>query len=412
MDKKAIILYIEDNIANQKLVQRVLERHGYEIFIANDGLEGIALAREKHPHLILMDINLPNMDGKEITTRLRGIPHFEKTPIVALTANTSPNSRAQALAAGCNGFLTKPIDISTFPQQVESFLKGRVDTLSQGEQSEQLKLYAQKLVEKLETKVKELQEVNQQLRDLDRMKSDFIVLVSHELRTPLTLINGYSYLLKERAKQAETQKDEQLAYIANGLTKGIERLSQVVNEIISVSRIAAGVLELSFAPIQVEELIEEILKGHRENCEKRQLQVTVKNLTDLPIIHGDSTQLKTAIDNVVGNAVKYTPDNGQITISGRPLSDAIVLTVQDTGIGIPIDEQRRIFEQFHILGSIQNHTTSKSSFRGGGLGLGLPIAKGIVEAHQGRIWVESDRRDLENPPGSTFHILLPLKPNK
>lgn len=412
MDKKAIILYIEDNIANQKLVQRVLERHGYEIFIANDGLEGIALAREKHPHLILMDINLPNMDGKEITTRLRGIPHFEKTPIVALTANTSPNSRAQALAAGCNGFLTKPIDISTFPQQVESFLKGRVDTLSQGEQSEQLKLYAQKLVEKLETKVKELQEVNQQLRDLDRMKSDFIVLVSHELRTPLTLINGYSYLLKERAKQAETQKDEQLAYIANGLTKGIERLSQVVNEIISVSRIAAGVLELSFAPIQVEELIEEILKGHRENCEKRQLQVTVKNLTELPIIHGDSTQLKTAIDNVVGNAVKYTPDNGQITISGRPLSDAIVLTVQDTGIGIPIDEQRRIFEQFHILGSIQNHTTSKSSFRGGGLGLGLPIAKGIVEAHQGRIWVESDRRDLENPPGSTFHILLPLKPNK
>lgn len=412
MDKKAIILYIEDNIANQKLVQRVLERHGYEVHIGNDGLEGIALAREKHPHLILMDINLPNMDGKEITTRLRGIPHFEKTPIVALTANTSPNSRAQALAAGCNGFLTKPIDISTFPQQVESFLKGRVDTLSQGEQSEQLKLYAQKLVEKLETKVKELQEVNQQLRDLDRMKSDFIVLVSHELRTPLTLINGYSYLLKERAKQAETQKDEQLAYIANGLTKGIERLSQVVNEIISVSRIAAGVLELSFAPINVEELIEEILKGHRENCEKRQLQVTVKNLTDLPIIHGDSTQLKTAIDNVVGNAVKYTPDNGQITISGRPLSDAIVLTVQDTGIGIPIDEQRRIFEQFHILGSIQNHTTSKSSFRGGGLGLGLPIAKGIVEAHQGRIWVESDRRDLENPPGSTFHILLPLKPNK
>lgn len=412
MDKKAIILYIEDNIANQKLVQRVLERHGYEVHIGNDGLEGIALAREKHPHLILMDINLPNMDGKEITTRLRGIPHFEKTPIVALTANTSPNSRAQALAAGCNGFLTKPIDISTFPQQVESFLKGRVDTLSQGEQSEQLKLYAQKLVEKLETKVKELQEVNQQLRDLDRMKSDFIVLVSHELRTPLTLINGYSYLLKERAKQAETQKDEQLAYIANGLTKGIERLSQVVNEIISVSRIAAGVLELSFAPINVEELIEEILKGHRENCEKRQLQVTVKNLTDLPVIHGDSTQLKTAIDNVVGNAVKYTPDNGQITISGRPLSDAIVLTIQDTGIGIPIDEQRRIFEQFHILGSIQNHTTSKSSFRGGGLGLGLPIAKGIVEAHQGRIWVESDRRDLENPPGSTFHILLPLKPNK
>lgn len=411
-EKKATILYIEDTIANQKLVRRVLERHGYDVHIANDGLEGIALARETNPQLILMDINLPNMDGKEITTRLRSLPHFEKTPIVALTANISSQSRAQALAAGCNGYLTKPIDVTTFPRQVESFLQGRIDALSQSEQSEQLKLYAQELVGKLENKVRELQEANQRLRELDRMKSDFIVLVSHELRTPLTLINGYAFLLKDRAKQAEKENDAQLAYIANGLGKGIDRLGTVINEIISVSRIAAGTLDLAMGPIRIAELMEDIVKKHAESIATRSIELTVKDLTELPIVEGDGGQLRSAMDNVVGNAVKYTPDNGRISISGRALSDAIVVTIEDTGIGIPIEEQRRIFDQFHILGSIQNHSTSKSNFKGGGLGLGLPIAKGIIEAHQGRIWVESERRDTENPPGSVFHILLPLKQSK
>lgn len=412
MNTKAVILYIEDNIANQKLVQRVLERHNYEVHIANDGLEGIALARETNPHLILMDINLPNMDGKEITTRLRSLPRFEKLPIVALTANASGNSRAQALAAGCNGFLTKPIDISSFPGQVEAFLQGHVDVLSEGEQNQQLKLYTQQLVERLEGKVRELQEANQQLRELDRMKSDFIVLVSHELRTPLTLINGYAFLLKDRAKQAEEEADEQLAYVANGLTKGIERLGRVINEIISVSRIAAGALDLAIGPVRISEIIQDVIKENVQICKDRGINLEVGDLSGLPIIQADGGQIRVAIDNVIGNAVKYTPDNGSIKVSGRSLTDAVVFTVEDTGIGIPIEEQRRIFDQFHILGSIQHHSTSKSNFKGGGLGLGLPIARGIVEAHQGRIWVESEKRDMDNPPGSVFHILLPIEQAK
>lgn len=143
--------------------------------------------------------------------------------------------------------------------------------------------------------------------------------------------------------------------------------------------------------------------------ETRDVDLDIKDLSKLPIIRGDAAQLKIAFENVVGNGIKYTPDNGRVTVSGRALSDAIVITIEDTGIGIPIEEQRRIFDQFHILGSIQNHSTSKSNFKGGGLGLGLPIAKGIIDAHQGRIWVESDKRDTDEPPGSIFHILLPIR---
>ena len=117
------------------------------------------------------------------------------------------------------------------------------------------------------------------------------------------------------------------------------------------------------------------------------------------------------MEHVVGNAVKYTPDGGEIRIMGRNVQDkAVDIIIQDTGIGIPMDEQRRIFEQFYTLGAIEHHSTSKLAFQGGGLGLGLAIAKGIVEAHNGRIWIDSERRDADALPGSIFHILLPLQP--
>lgn len=408
MSEKAIILYIEDDPSSQRLVKRLLESHGHEVFLAGDGLEGIALARVKQPQLILMDINLPNMDGQEITTRLRGLPHFANTPIVALTANNSPGSRERALVAGCTGFLTKPIDVNHFPDQVAGFLTGQVEPLAETERSQHLEMYTQHLVKRLESKIRELQEANQKLRELDRMKSDFIVLVSHELRTPLTLISGYAYLLKEKSSQ-EAGIPASITNIAEGLNLGVERLSQVVNEIISVSRVAAGTLDLAIGPVRMAHIVEQLIGEHQKICQQRGLALKIENLEELAVIQGDGAQLRIAINNVIGNAIKFTPDGGEITISGQNIDQAISLTVTDTGVGIPIEEQRRIFEQFYVLGSIEHHSTSKSAFQGGGLGLGLAIAKGIIEAHNGRIWVESAGYDPDNPPGSAFHMLLPIQ---
>lgn len=407
--QKAAILYIEDDNASRLLVQRVLSSRGYDVYLASDGLEGIALAREKKPHLILMDINLPSMDGREITTRLRSLPHFSNTPIVALTANNSPGSRELALAAGCTGFLTKPIDVTSFPKQVKDFLQGRVEPLSADERSEHLQLHAQNLVERLENKIHELEAANQRLRELDKMKSDFIVLVSHELRTPLTLISGYAHLLGENFKKDEPISHESIANIAEGLTQGIGRMREVINEIINVSRIASGTLDLALGPVRLSEIIKSLYGEVKEILDERQLKVHLGELDNLPIIEGDGLRIRIAIENILGNAIKYTPDGGSIFLVGRHLGDAIDLIIRDTGIGIPVEEQRHIFEQFYVLGSIEHHSTSKSAFQGGGLGLGLAIAKGIVEAHRGRIWVESDQRDPEKLPGSTFHILLPIQ---
>jgi signal transduction histidine kinase len=410
MSQQTTILYIEDDPGSQRLVKRLLESHDYRVLVASDGLDGIALALQETPNLILVDINLPHLDGQEISTRLRGMPRFAHTPIIALTANNSPGAREQALVAGCTAFLTKPIDVNQFPQQVADFLSGRSELLSANERSAYLEQYAQRLVGRLEGKIQELREANNKLRELDRLKNDFIVLVSHELRTPLTLISGYVYLLKEKAgKETAELSNKEARHIADGLSLGVERLSGVINEVISVSRITSGTLDLAIGPVQLALLVQRIVKEIEPICAKRSLQLTVADLSHLPIIEGDGTQLRTAISNVVGNAIKYTPDGGQITILADVIADTINLKVQDTGFGIPPEQQRQIFEQFHVLGSIQHHSTSKSAFQGGGLGLGLAIAKGIIEAHEGRIWVESRGYDPQNPPGSIFHILLPIR---
>lgn len=406
----AKILFIEDDPASRRLVQRVLDNKGYDVVVAADGLEGISMARQHHPNLILMDIHLPSMDGREITTRLRSLPNFSDTPIVALTANHSSGSRELALAAGCTGFLTKPIDVSSFPGQVSAYLKGHTDPLSQDEKNEHLQRHAQNLVMRLENKIRELENANKRLRELDQLKSDFIIMVSHELRTPLTLISGYAHLLDEQVKQTEEALSaEMVSGVAEGLNLGVSRMRDVVNEIIKVARIASGTLDLALGPVRISEIIQDIQEEFSEMCHKRQLTVQIGDLARLPLIEGDGVQLKSAVYHIFSNAVKYTPDGGTIFVVGRTVGDTIDLIIQDTGIGIPNSEHRRIFDQFYTLGSIDNHSTSKFAFQGGGLGLGLAIVKGIVEAHNGRVWVESERRAPDQFPGSTFHILLPIE---
>ncbi|MBK9050810.1 MAG: hybrid sensor histidine kinase/response regulator [Chloroflexi bacterium] len=411
MTQTRTVLYIEDDIASQRLVERVLQSRGYRVFVASNGVDGLRIAKDERPQLILMDINLPGMNGKEITTRLRSLAHFSHTPIVALTANTSPGSRQQALAAGCSGFLTKPINVAEFPRQVEAFLEGQIEALSPEEHNEQLTIYAQSIVERLENKVTELQVANQRLRDLDKMKSDFIVLVSHELRTPLTLINGYAFLLKDKEKGFQEAGLADAAYIVQGLNQGIDRLNDIINNIISVSRIASGSLDLSINPVNLFQLTNQIINEQRKLSRERQVELLVdESLNQLPKIDGDATLLKLAIENVANNAIKFTPDSGRVTLSGRQVDHSTVaIMIKDTGVGISLEDQRRIFERFQVLGAIQHHSTSKSAFQGGGIGLGLAIAKGIIETHNGRIWVESEGYDPVHHPGSTFHILLPIK---
>lgn len=412
MNLKPRVLYIEDDVDSRRLVSRILTTNGYEVVLAADGLEGVTLAKDSRPQLVLMDINLPNLDGRVVTTRLRSLPGLEIIPIVALTANTSPGSRELALAAGCTGFLTKPIDVDRLPTQVESFLNGQKHTLNPQILTQSLERHAQEVVVQLEAKVRELEKINERLYRLDRLKSDFITLASHELRTPLTLVSGYSQLLEMQLCQLQDeeineQRIQKSLDSARKLNGGIERLSRVVDEVIGVSRIATNRLDLFFAPVQLNEVIHDIADELAPVILERQLKLSLDELDGLVVVPGDADHIKTAVTNVIENAIKYTPDGGMITISADNKGEAVIVKVQDTGIGIPQADQPFIYDQFYVVGSVDNHSSSKYGFMGGGLGVGLAITRGIIEAHNGRIWVESEKQDLAALPGSIFHLLFP-----
>lgn len=167
--KKIKILYIEDNPENRLLIRRVLSADSYEVIDAEDGLSGIKKAQSERPDLILMDIMMPGFDGREVTTRLRGIPHLEKIPIIALTASVMKGDRERVVAAGCDGYLQKPIDVDRLPDQIEEFLKGKREALSPEEEVEFLREHNKRLAERLEQKVERLTDISQANKRLANM---------------------------------------------------------------------------------------------------------------------------------------------------------------------------------------------------------------------------------------------------
>ena len=258
--------------------------------------------------------------------------------------------------------------------------------------------------------MRELQKANNELLKVDKMKSDFVILAGHELRTPLTIIYGYLQILKASSDiPGDLDSPGSPLALLNKVSSAVERLSDVIQDILNVSLIDANRLDLSHEPVFVNSLMQSILQNMRSFGPQRKLIFELgRGVKNVPTIEGDARRLHQAISNIVSNAMKYTPDNGTIFIDAEQLDDVIHISIRDTGVGIPLDELSNIFERFYVLEDTALHKTSKTEFKGGGMGLGLTVSKGIIEAHNGKIWAESTGYDIVNLPGSTFHLLLPI----
>ncbi|MGC8856488.1 MAG: sensor histidine kinase [Anaerolineae bacterium] len=253
----------------------------------------------------------------------------------------------------------------------------------------------------------EMADVQKKMEQLDRSKSNFIAVAAHELKTPLTLIEGYTSMMRDMVSQASQPGFDTLL---EGVNTGIIRLRQIIDDMIDVSLIDNHLLSLNFQPVMPAQILELLRSELEKTIHERQQKLTVRKFAGSETwIYADPERLYQALRNILINAIKFTPDKGKITIDGRTLPGFIEITVADTGIGIPPEYQNVIFEKFGQLGRADLHSSSKTKFKGGGPGLGLPIARGIIEAHGGTIWVESEGYDEEKCPGSTFHILLPAR---
>lgn len=256
----------------------------------------------------------------------------------------------------------------------------------------------------------ELTRINRRLEKLDQAKTDFISIASHELRTPLTQVRGYADILTDSVREGQPSLP-QMMHISQGIGRAAQRLEEIISAMLDVSQIDAQALAISRTPLSMVSVMRSATDGYAEALKTRKQTLTVTGIDDLPPVQGDFQRLAQAFSNIVGNCIKYTPDGGAITVTGRTLdAQHLEVVIADSGIGIDPEDRELIFEKFYRVGAIELHSTGQTKFKGAGPGLGLPIARGVIEAHGGKIWVESEGHDETRFPGSQFHILLPCAP--
>lgn len=260
-----------------------------------------------------------------------------------------------------------------------------------------------------------LDQANRHLERLDKAKSDFISIVSHELRTPMNLISGSSQMLLD---ESELQKNPYYKQLLENLHRGAVRLEKIIESMLDMARIDTRVMVLELQPVTIQSVMRLVHDDLVKDATERKQTIEVRELEKLPAVMADLAALRKVFYNLVINAIKYTPDGGKIAIWGRDVpqnekdnpTGAVEVVVSDTGIGIDPSYRDLVFVKFYQTGEPALHSSGRTKFKGGGPGLGLAIARGIVEAHQGRIWVESPGYDEKRCPGSQFHVVLPIRP--
>lgn len=207
--------------------------------------------------------------------------------------------------------------------------------------------------------------------------------------------------------------------MVSGIYDGAVRLHEIINTMLDMAKIDSRALQLHMQTVKLATVLQHVHEGFKDTLADRDLTL-VFDLPALPTLEADSNELKKVFQQLLINAIKYTPDGGSITVTGRAVpvgeerlaAEGVEIVVRDTGIGIDPDFQELIFTKFYQTGEVALHSSGKTKFKGGGPGLGLAIAKGITEAHGGHLWVESPGYDEATCPGSTFHVLLPLRSTK
>jgi len=230
-----------------------------------------------------------------------------------------------------------------------------------------------------------------QLKEIDTLKSDFVSTVSHDLRSPLTLMRGYASMLE----MAGELNDQQKSYVKM-IVQGVDNMAKLVNNLLDLGRIDFGV-GLQVESIPVLDIVERVTSSLQLQATQKKISLGVEIPRDLPnVVEADQALLHQAIYNLVENALKYTPEGGAVTIHLQCTDKALTFAIQDSGIGIPESDLRRLFEKFY-------RGTNREALAQRGTGLGLAIVKSIAERHGGKVWVES-----ELSHGSTFHLQIPL----
>jgi signal transduction histidine kinase len=376
------ILHIEDDPRNRLLVRKLLAADGFDVVDAPDGLTGVRLAVEQRPDLVLVDLNIPGLDGYEVTLRLRNEASLEGVPIVAITAE---GDKETSYAVGCDGFLQKPIDARRFASQVRGFLAegARGSRASWSDATgERLRAQSGRIVAHLEEKITELVRANERLRDMDRLRTEFYRNVSHELATPLTPIVGYLRMLLDE-ELGELTRPQQKALRA--MEESVRRLRATLDNLVDVTALETGRMRFANRDYDFLDLVRRVLAAHADAFAERKL-VLIEELPRGPLAaYGDPDRLQRAIAQLLDNAAKFAPAGAAIGVRVRALETQYEIVVADDGPGIPAELQERAFEPFLQLDGSPTRAH-------GGVGVGLAIARRVARGLGGDVRVRNGAR--------------------
>jgi signal transduction histidine kinase/GGDEF domain-containing protein len=377
VEMKNRILVVDDEEEIGVLLYQALSRMGgFFVEVVRSGEEALQKIEKEPFDLVLTDLKMPKMDGLQLVSKIAQAK--PEILLVLMSGHGSIDSALEGMKKGASDYLTKPLNLDELVVRLHKVLDEKQRFLS-------LKDYTY-----------ELERANKELRKIDEIKSEFVSVASHELRTPLAAIKN-SVQLMISGKTGEINENQ--AKFLSMAERNINRLTNILNDLLNLSRIESGKIDVKFEELDVRNPIEFVVSSLKPQADGKSVCLRTEMSQQLPSVYGDREKLEQILTNLLGNAIKFTPEGGEVVVSAQPLNALerkLAISVRDTGIGIPKDQSEKIFEKFHqVEGSLHRSVS--------GTGLGLAITKGLVEANYGTIWVES-----EVGKGSTFTFTLPM----
>ncbi len=370
------ILVVDDEPQVERLIKqrfrRQLRNKEYEFTFARNGQEALDLLEEKEDiEMVLSDLNMPEMDGLTFLSKLKEIKPEMKAVIVSAYGDMK-NIR-EAMNLGAFDFITKPIEFDDLLATIKK-------TLKEAEVARQAAF------------ARELELMNEKLKELDQVKSRFFTNISHELRTPLTVISGM-------AKQIEENPEEWLHKGSEMIRRNSHNLLDLVNQILDLRKLETGQLQLNLVQDNIIPYLGYILESFHSLAEHKQLQLHFENQEKEVLMDYDPAKILRVATNLLSNAIKFTPSGGDISLEVERAAGRLLIRVKDTGIGIPKDKLANIFDRFYQV-------DNANSRKGEGTGIGLAIVREFIGLMEGEIAVES-----QEGKGTTFSISLPIRQN-
>jgi len=374
---QANILVIEDEAQVRESYIDMFSFFGHNVEAVSNGREGLSLINKNGYDIVVTDLNMPEMDGLEVLDYLKKKkPYIE---VIVITGFATLENAIKAMKMGAYDYVTKPVDID----HVRIVLAKCVQQIRSNQENE------------------ELRNLNEQLKGLNEMKDKFITITNHELRTPITVLKGYLELIDVFLDQKRNPDLDDALSVAG---ETMEELVSIVESMHDMSSFDYRKKIFDIVEIDVCHLLNVIYKEMKIFFSERNIDFKVVFNGPIVLVKGDIKRIKRSIRELIQNALKYTPDKGSVTIdySVNETNNKLYIKISDSGIGIPLEKQNLIFEPFYEVQDAINHMTSKTEFMGGGIGLGLTLAKEVFESHEGDLIVESQEK-----AGSTFIAVLP-----